>query len=71
MVCHGVVVDESRVGKPKRGLIVSNEPEGASQSGGSLPDIHVNTGLTLGALAVGLLAGLAVTRWPVLAPWGR
>jgi hypothetical protein len=49
---------------------VSNEPEGASQSGGGLPDIHVNTGLTLGALAVGLLAGLAVTRWPVLVPVG-
>lgn len=41
-----------------------------ASAGGGLPDIHVNTGLTLGALAVGLLAGLAVTRWPVLAPVG-
>jgi Na+/H+-dicarboxylate symporter len=71
MVCHGVVIDESRAGKPKRGLIVSNEPEGASLNDAALPDIQVNTGLTLGALGAGLLAGLAVTRWPVLAPLAK
>ena len=33
-----------------------------------LPTIEVNTWLTLGGLAAGLLAGMATGRWPVLLP---
>jgi Na+/H+-dicarboxylate symporter len=38
------------------------------QQGASLPQIEVNTGATLGGLGAGLLAGMAVARWKVLAP---
>lgn len=34
----------------------------------TLPDIQVSTGLTLGGLGAGLLAGLAAERWPGLTP---
>jgi Na+/H+-dicarboxylate symporter len=61
----------------KWGMNVSNEAQAAPARGadpapqGGLPAIEVNTGLTLGALGLGLLVGLAMGHWPVLAPLGR
>lgn len=40
----------------------------APQAENALPDIQVSTGLTLGGLGAGLLAGLAVEHWPGLTP---
>lgn len=40
----------------------------APQAENALPDIQVSTGLTLGGLGAGLLAGLAAERWPGLNP---
>lgn len=56
---------------------VSNEAQdvpaagAGTSSGGAMPQIEVNTTLTLAALALGLLAGLLVEHWPGLAPWGQ
>jgi Na+/H+-dicarboxylate symporter len=66
MVRYVALLDECHAGKnqpvEKRGTPLSDETESA------LPDINVSAGLTLGGLGAGLLAGLAVSRWPGLMP---
>jgi hypothetical protein len=54
MVCYVAVHDESHAGKGpgKKGVKALSDEN-------TLPDIQVSTGLTLGGLGAGLLAGLA------------
>jgi Na+/H+-dicarboxylate symporter len=64
MVCYVAVLDESHAGNRASG----KKGVKALSDENTLPDIQVSTGLTLGGLGAGLLAGLAAERWPGLTP---